>query len=173
MKRKASIHGKTLYGLSSPTAHYLNHKVCLYPFVCFFFLPQFLYHIPLFFFLHSFLSSLLSIILLSLSQFISFLPSTLLTVASFDRFVVFVLSSTRILRVNYHLVSSANLHTINNHHLPSNPNLLTVNDHLLSSPNLLPIDNHCQVLTYSQVIIITCYHRPNIITVKHSHPTKL
>jgi hypothetical protein len=29
MKRKASIHGKASYCLSSPTAHYLDHKVCL------------------------------------------------------------------------------------------------------------------------------------------------
>ena len=164
---------KALYGLSSPTAHYLDHKVCLYHLSVFSsFLNSCIISLSVFF-LHSFLSSLLSIILLSLSQFLSFLPSTLLTVASFDRFLVFVLSSTWIPRVHYHLVSSANLHTINNHHLPSNPDLLTVSDHLLSSPNLLPIDNYCQVLTYSQVIIVTCYHRPNVITLRHSHPTKL
>lgn len=160
MKRKASIHGKAFYCLSSPTAHYLDHKICLSIFFLFFsFLPSLSpVSYPSYLF-SAFLFSPLTAFYFTFSFSISFLspfhPSHGLVTRQVFR--IFRPSFTQIPKVHYHLVLRANLHTINNHHLPSNSNLPTISDHLLLSPNLLTIDNHCQMLTYSQLIIITCY----------------
>jgi len=156
--------------------YYVDHKVCLSILLSvFFFLPSlssvsypsYLFSALLFFPLQPF-------ILLSLSQFLSFLPSTLLMAASLERiFVFFVplsrkfresiitscqkLTCTQLIIITYHKILTYPQLVITCHQVIAYSQLIIITCYQFLTYSHLIIITCYQVLTYSQLIIITCY----------------